>query len=76
MTNRIEYVSTTASTHMKGMLVKNYFLHGLEIEKARRLNMYMKLVNRKMMLFSGVDNRKSSSSTYLASLISCPPLFR
>ena len=38
---------------MKGMLVQNYFLQGFDIENASTVKMYMKFVNKKIMLVSG-----------------------
>jgi hypothetical protein len=49
------------STIMNGKLLQNYFLQGFEIENASKLNMYMKLVNKKIIFVSGVSLIKSSS---------------
>lgn len=35
---------------MKGMFVQNHFLQGVAIENAKKLKIYMKLVNKNMML--------------------------
>lgn len=45
-----EYEKMITRTIMKGMFVQNHFLQGVAIENAKKLKIYMKLVNKNMML--------------------------
>lgn len=63
------------STIINGIFVQNSFLQGLEMEKAKKLKIYIKLVNIKIMLVSGVLRMKSVSTSYLAWPTAYPPVF-
>jgi len=62
-------------TIINGKFVQNYFLHGLEIENASRLKIYIKLVNKNIIFVYGVSLIKSYSSRYFYLLTDYPPLF-
>lgn len=61
-------------TSMNGLLVKKGFFQGLPMVKLMSVKIYMKLVNRKRILVSGVTFMNYSYCMYLCLLNSMPPM--
>jgi hypothetical protein len=55
------YVKTNKSTAMKNGFVKNYFLHGFDIENASNVIIYIMLLKRNRALFSKESKTKELS---------------